>query len=213
MKSFIIIALLAALPGAVLAQTQVVAPQAAREVRVVQRVQLAQAPQPGKLKGTEVEADVKKFITEATGLVRLTGEDPRIDVDLENAGLKEALKQIFERAKLEYRVDDDVSSDTKVSLRAKNVRFLTALQFVLQSADAGMTREVRDGKAGYRIRKGGSSDPFGAVGLLRSNGLTPYFTPDGKKGQLPTGKIQEYLKTLPNTNTLTPYLFKYNEQR
>jgi hypothetical protein len=226
MKTLIIAALAAALPGAVLAQGQAASPKVVREVEaeraLIQRVQQAQA-QAGAAKARQAEV-AEKILANSAGLIKLMGEDPRIDVDLDNAPVRDALKQIFERAKLDYQVDEEVPSDARITLRAKNVRFLTALELVLQGADAGLVREMRDGKASYRIRKGGGTNPLGAL-LLRPNviggggylapggkGGSGLFTPD-QKGLVPVPKLQEYLKTFSKGGGVTPYIYQFNEQR
>src|SRR5688572_7627468 len=62
------------------------------------------------------------------------GKDPVINVDVNNAPIREALKQIMEDAKQEYAIDADVPDDARVTVRARNVKLSTALDLVTQSA-------------------------------------------------------------------------------
>jgi hypothetical protein len=79
--------------------------------------------------------------------------DVKVDLDLDNVGLKDALKRIFERAKQEYTLDDDVPNEPKVDVHAKNVRLSTALNLVTEGAGVAWMYEMRDGKGRFRVGK------------------------------------------------------------
>jgi transcription elongation factor Elf1 len=85
------------------------------------------------------------FATEdTTVLVRL---------DLRDAAIREAARQLAEQSKREIVVDADVSDSARVSLRATNVRLGTALDVLSQAAGVRWGRETKDNKTTYRIGK------------------------------------------------------------
>jgi hypothetical protein len=79
--------------------------------------------------------------------------DVRVNLDIENASVKEALQQILDQAKLEYVVDADVPETTRITARARNVKLYTALDLIAQAAGVNWAREVRDSRVVYRFGK------------------------------------------------------------
>jgi hypothetical protein len=61
----------------------------------------------------------------------------RIKIDLKDRSVRDALKEILTAAKLEYAIDDDVAADLKRSFVFENVRLMTALNAVCESAGIG----------------------------------------------------------------------------
>jgi hypothetical protein len=61
----------------------------------------------------------------------------RIKIDLKDRSVRDALKEILTAAKLEYAIDDDVADDIKRSFVFENVRLMTALNAVCESAGIG----------------------------------------------------------------------------
>jgi hypothetical protein len=224
------LALAATIPGTVLAQQSQggQAAQSAQVARATQEVQAARAAQAAQasqvaraeaaLVAQAAQAKsrageiVEKMRKDSAALVRLTGENPTVDLDLDNASVRDALKQIFERAKLDYKIDDDVNPDSRITVRAKNIRFLTALELVLQDAGAGIVREIRDGKGTYHIRKSGAPDSLDALKLFRPSTFAD-LTQGVDLRKLPdaSGTVREYLKVFPKGTS--PYLFQFNETR
>lgn len=90
-----------------------------------------------------------------------TWDDTKIDLDLNNVPVREAVKRICEQAKQEYQIDDDVSDTSRVSLRASDVRFSTALDLVTQAAGIGWRSEIKDSKRMIRVGKAVSGGNFG----------------------------------------------------
>ncbi|MGV3724876.1 MAG: hypothetical protein ACO1SX_28585 [Actinomycetota bacterium] len=166
------------------------------------------------------------------GLSMDTANEPRVELDLENAPIRDALKQLFGRAKQSYKVDEDVPDTARITVRARNVRLSTALELLLQDAGLGVVRELENGKLLYRIRKSGSdslssldllrsvidsklgmslADPSRLQQLLRTN-------PGGKGGGGLDPKL--YLRTVPapfavapNAPVAIPYVLNLREQR
>jgi len=132
--------------------------------------------------------------TVASAFFNLHGDDanePRVELDLDNATVREGLKQVLDKAKQAYKVDDDVPNTARITVRAKNVRLSTALELLLQDAGLGIVRQVEDGKLVYRIRKSGS-DTLSTLDLLRS-------TIDNKLGMtLAPGHLQQFLTIKPD---------------
>jgi len=100
------------------------------------------------------------FVTDPFLSAGLPGMDKRIDVDLDNATLREAAKQVAERGGLdaEVTVDEDVPADARITLRTRNVRVSTALELIAQAANTGWGYERKDNKAqlhfGKNVRRG-----------------------------------------------------------
>jgi hypothetical protein len=81
---------------------------------------------------------------EAFALIGLgRGESPRVDVDLRDASVREAAKELADRSKSVIHVEEDVPGDPRVSIKAKNVRLETALDLVTESAGVGWRVESR----------------------------------------------------------------------
>src|SRR5690242_10341384 len=66
-----------------------------------------------------------------------SGDDTRIDLDLDNVSVRDAVKRICEKANQEYTIDDDVPATAHVSIHAQDVRLSTALDLVTQAAGIG----------------------------------------------------------------------------
>jgi hypothetical protein len=198
MRSIAIIAVAAlAAPAAVLAQNQPVGAKPALKTTILH------------LKSADGKAAVTGSLP-FTNLAALNVSDVRIDVDLEEASVRDALKQIFERGKQEYRIDEDVSSERRITLKAKNVRLSTALELVAQAAGVGLGRELKDGKLAYRITKSGadSTSPLTVLRYL-ADVKDLKFTQPGEAYK----HIEQYLKVLPNQQQWLPYVHGVREQR
>ena len=61
----------------------------------------------------------------------------RVDLELKNATVAEALKQLFQRVKLDFVLEDDVPADVRLSLTVKDVRFATALRLITEAGKVG----------------------------------------------------------------------------
>lgn len=61
----------------------------------------------------------------------------KINVDLDDVTLGEALKKICSDAKVEYEFDKSIQQDQKVTLKAKNVRLATALNVIAEQLNTG----------------------------------------------------------------------------
>jgi RNA polymerase subunit RPABC4/transcription elongation factor Spt4 len=88
----------------------------------------------------------------------------RVDLDMNNVPVRDALKQVFAQAKQEFVVDADVPEDARITARAKNVQLGTALDLITQSARVRWGREIKDGKTVYRIGKSVRSSVFASPG-------------------------------------------------
>jgi hypothetical protein len=159
---------------------------------------------------------LKIGVTGVLGFKGLTQPEPKVDLDLENATIREALKQIFDRAHQEYEVDEAVPDEPRVTAHVKNVRLSTALQLVLQEAGSGMHLSVKDGKSTMRIFK------YGANGKGRPSTLPEVLNfnlplrPDGTvqlPEQLPERLKQLLQQTGIDPNAAVPYVLNLQEQR
>jgi len=140
--------------------------------------------------------------------------EPRVDLDLENATVREALKQIFAQAHQEYRVEENVPDEPRVTVHAKNVRLSTALELVLPEKVVGMTVLVKDGK-GMRVFKVGTaitSQLSSALSALAGD-LNLQLGPNGTV-TLPgvMDKLRQIHPSL-DLNTVVPYVLNLQEQR
>jgi hypothetical protein len=80
----------------------------------------------------------------------------RISLDV-NERIQSALAKLFNQSGLRFELDRDVPSNTRVTLRVRNVSFLTALRALLEQADLGWTVTTtidgKEARALYRIGK------------------------------------------------------------
>jgi len=80
----------------------------------------------------------------------------RIHLDV-NERIQGALKKLFDQAGQRFELDSDVPANTRVTLRVRNVTFVTALRALLEQADLGwtvnMTVDGKETRAVYRIGK------------------------------------------------------------
>jgi hypothetical protein len=77
----------------------------------------------------------------------------RLDVDVKNETVREALKNILEKAKQPYVVDEDVPSDVRVTIVAKNVRLRAAVDLIADAAGIGWRKELDGAKMRFRFGK------------------------------------------------------------
>lgn len=155
-------------------------------------------------------------VTGLLGFKGLTQPEPKVDLDLENATVREALKQIFERAHQEYEVDEAVPDEPRVTAHVKNVRLSTALQLVLQEAGSGMHLILKDGKSTMRIFKYGAEGKGKLSAFPQVLNFNLPLQPDGTV-QLPN-QLPERLKKLMqqtgiDVNAAVPYVLNLQEQR
>lgn len=111
----------------------------------------------------------------------------RVDLDLDNVPVRDAVKRICDAGKRDCVVDADVPEEVRITLRARGVRLGTALDLVSEAAGARWVNERRDGKE--RIRVGRTvpdlhamsfSGGAGAISVSGSDLLTaPVVTPIG----------------------------------
>jgi hypothetical protein len=84
------------------------------------------------------------------------------DLDIDNATVADAARQVLDRTKLkaELQVDPDVPADARVTLRARNVKANTALDLLAQSAGVNWSLEQKDGKTILRLGKTVRTSPY-----------------------------------------------------
>lgn len=61
----------------------------------------------------------------------------RVELNLNRAPIQEALKRLFSQVKMDYTVEQDVPAEARITLRVKNVTFLTALNAITEEANVG----------------------------------------------------------------------------
>jgi hypothetical protein len=74
----------------------------------------------------------------------------RVNLNLRNATLKEAVKQLSEQTKEEFVLENDVPADARVTIVAKNIRLSTALDLLTEATDlkwGSRSTERSDGKS------------------------------------------------------------------
>ena len=88
---------------------------------------------------------------------------PRVNLDLRDASLREALKHVLDQVKGSFAFDKGVQGG-KITIRAKNIALSTALDLITQASGVGWKREVRGGKTVYRVGKSLRRSPSVFVG-------------------------------------------------
>jgi hypothetical protein len=143
-------------------------------------------------------------------------QEPRVDLDFENTPVRDAFKRLFEQAGRSYQLDADVPDSARITLKAKNVRFSTALELLLQSAGLGVGHQIDNGKLSYRIQKGGP-DTVSATGLLRS--VIEDRVREGKPLDPSAGNLKlpdpfQHLGQVKDLyTTVVPYVLNFQEMR
>jgi hypothetical protein len=66
----------------------------------------------------------------------------RVAIDVNNAHIADALKKLFAQVGEHYELDSEVPANTRITLRVRNVSFLTALQAMLEQADLSWTLQA-----------------------------------------------------------------------
>ena len=99
----------------------------------------------------------------------------RVDLDLDNVPVRDAVKRICDAGKRDCVVDSDVPEEVRITLRARGVRLGTALDLVSEAAGARWVNERRDGKE--RIRVGRTVPDLRAMSF--SGGATAFATSGG----------------------------------
>jgi hypothetical protein len=80
----------------------------------------------------------------------------RLDLDLKQVPLREALRQIFGQAKQEYSIADNVAEVQRITLQGKGLMLSEALDGLIQQVRGSWTQELKDGKPLIRIHGEGS---------------------------------------------------------
>lgn len=71
------------------------------------------------------------------------GKDKKVDLDLDDVPLKEALQTLLGQEKIPFDMDKDVPAGTMITLKAKGIRFYTALNVITEMAGVGWRSELR----------------------------------------------------------------------
>ena len=85
-------------------------------------------------------------------------DSTKVSPDLDNVKVGDAVKRVLESAGKEVDLEGDIP-DTRISLKAKDVRLNTFMDLVSQASGAGWSVEMKDGKAKYKFGK--NLKPFG----------------------------------------------------
>jgi hypothetical protein len=122
-----------------------------------------------------------------------TQSNVRVSLNLRNARLKEAVKQLSEQTKLEFVLDSDVPADARVTIVAKNIRLGTALDMLTDATDLKWGRKVtrkkdsKEAEVTYQIGKT-VTQPF--LQWSDASPTTGFFSNDNKLFQW-NGKGQD----------------------
>jgi hypothetical protein len=89
-----------------------------------------------------------------------------VDLDLDNAPIADAARQVAQRAQLDADVtlDDDVPANARVTLRAKGVKAGTAMDLIAQAAGVNWAAEKKEGKTVLKLGKKVQSGLFSFSG-------------------------------------------------
>lgn len=80
----------------------------------------------------------------AAGVYELLGaRQPRVRLDLQDVPAREALRRVFEQARVAYRLDADIPADVRVTVRADHIQLHTALDLITEAAGVGWSTEHR----------------------------------------------------------------------
>src|SRR5438874_790611 len=115
---------------------------------------------------------------------------PKIDLDIRNETVGEALQELFSKSKAEYKLEDKDLPDTRITLAVKQVRFSTALNMIMEASGLHYAVHVQNGKTSYRIGKKVSSyapNALFSTNKAYSDALTytqPFPKLDGSKHNL-----------------------------
>lgn len=135
------------------------------------------------------------------------GQEPRVNLDIDNLPIRDAIKHVSKLTKLDFKIDDEIAKDIRVTLKAPNVRLSSALDMITDAGGIYWSRDLIVGadepgpKPLYHIRKTPaassmaiiSSDNKGKPQVLGGFGKgSVFFHPD-------TGSSQQWV-----TNVLLP---------
>lgn len=136
------------------------------------------------------------------------GQDVRVNLDIDNLPVRDAIRRIFKETKLDVTFDDDLPKECRVTLKVPNARLSTALDMVTDAAGVNWCTEMRimgdePPKAVYRIQK---SPAHGVSIFVKTDetGHPKVFSPliGGSPGTMPDG-VQHSTKSLKITSLVT----------
>jgi hypothetical protein len=88
--------------------------------------------------------------------------ETQIDLDLQQAPIREALRKIFAQARQEYTFDGPLPEEKRITLRGKGMMLFEALDQLVRQAGGGWVQELRNGKPLIHIHR----DPMPMTGHL-----------------------------------------------
>ena len=99
----------------------------------------------------------------------------RVNLNLRNAPLKEAIKQLTEQTKQEFVLENDAPADARVTVVAKNIRLTTALDMVTDATglnwnlQTALKPETRAARVAFHIGKKAAQFSFRKYNLMPLN--------------------------------------------
>lgn len=133
--------------------------QERRFIRIAQtpRVVVQAAPASPKAQ-TELAEKIRREVTSAFAanpfFVHYGDRDSlRVDLDLDNVPVQEAIRKVMEQAKRPVALDPDVPKEPRITVKARGVRLGTALDLITDAAGIGWAVESRGGQTTYRFGK------------------------------------------------------------
>lgn len=88
----------------------------------------------------ELLRNVNSFYEADFGMA--SAKQVRVNLELENASVRDAVKEIFTQAKSDFVVDSDVPEDVRLTIHVRNISLLTALNLVTEAAGVGWRLEA-----------------------------------------------------------------------
>lgn len=130
-------------------------------------------PAPGQL-AQAIEQEITAKLGAAPLFLNAGERDnTRVDLDLENVTLEDAVRKLIDQVKGTFAIDNGTPKDRRVTIKAKGVRLSTALDFLADAYGVGWTVDTESGKSRYRFGKDVPTQRFGLTmkGMLPSSAL------------------------------------------
>jgi hypothetical protein len=133
-------------------QVQGLSGEEARRIHQDTRAALKKAQEEMKASGVAFPAAMATLQGMPSFDVLFAARDTRLDADFDNIPLRDALSRLFAAAKQDFAIESDVNASTKVLLKAKNIRLISALQALTDQAGVGWTTVILRRKDDMQFR-------------------------------------------------------------
>ncbi|MDX1932676.1 MAG: hypothetical protein SFU56_08735 [Capsulimonadales bacterium] len=121
--------------------------------------------------------------------------DTRVKLDVRNADIRDALKDVLKQAEVDYALEEDVPENVKRSFTFENVPLATALEVICRSAEIGWTVRTPSPRVAGTKAGGAKTKPVILIGKKYANRL---IRPLGMKGLLDFTEVPLAMATIPD---------------